>query len=455
MGSLHISEIDIERYRERKLAPAELLAVNHHAFSCDICHQRLVGKGRVTGAYRFIKEELKAAVLEHEEHLRFEQVVAYATGQLDEADREILETHIEECPDCDSEIADIRLFNATAALRPPRGPAPAPEGKSLWVLPKLKPAHRIPLQIAAMVAIAILVVRVTTAPLSSKADRLTAEVGRLRSANDTLSAQLAQQPSNGQAIPSSRTGPENQGQSAPVATPVLPGGSPGITLRDGGRNVRLGDQGNLEADGLIPAQYLGLVATALKSGRLSVPGSLAGSSGSQTRSASEGDPFHLLAPVGITSMSDRPRFTWTPLADAESYSVDVRDLATDEETESDKLLKPEWTTERPFQRGHKYSWVVIATLNAGKHVYVPGTGSPSAVFAILPAVDVGDLQQAKAASKDSHLLLAVLYARRGLIIEAGSELKALSVENPHSEIVERLRKSLDNRHAVPDTKAHH
>jgi hypothetical protein len=142
-------------------------------------------------------------------------------------------------------------------------------------------------------------------------------------------------------------------------------------------------------------------------------------------------------------MSDRPHFRWTPLADAKSYSVEVRDSDTDQEIESNTLIKPEWTPEKPFEGGHKYSWVVVASLGDGKHVYVPGAGSPSAVFGVLPGAALAELQRAKNASKGSHLLLAVLYAKQGLVPEARSELRALSTENPHSRIVERLRSSLD------------
>jgi len=441
MGSLHISEIEIERYRERTLAPAELLAVNDHVLSCDVCHQRLVGKGRVGRTYRFVREELEAALEENAEHLRFEQIVAYATGQVDAIDREILETHIEECPDCDAEIADIRLYNSTVALRPPRGPAPDLDANSLRFIPNLKPAERVALQIAAMIAIAILAGGIATVLLSRRTDRLSGEVERLRGSNETLTAQLAQlSPSSpDKQSPLAKEAEQAQPTTAPLNTT---GNEPEPVLKDGGRPVRLDDKGKLEAGGAIPEKYLGIVGAALKFGRLSIPAPLTGSGAGQTRSASQEDPFHLLSPAGVT-LSDRPDFKWTPLADAVSYSVEVRDSDTDQEIESNKLIKPEWTAEKPLERGHKYSWAVIATLNDGKHVIVPSAGSPSAVFAVLPGATLTELQRAKSASKGSHLLLAVLYAKQGLIPEARRELKALSTENPHSKIIERLRRSLD------------
>jgi hypothetical protein len=53
-----------------------------------------------------------------------------------------------------------------------------------------------------------------------------------------------------------------------------------------------------------------------------------------TRTSQKQETIDPLADYKLTSMSDRPRFTWTPLADAGRYSVDGRDLATDAEAES-------------------------------------------------------------------------------------------------------------------------
>ena len=107
MSSRHLTDPEIERYRKRTLPAGDLLAAVDHMFACDICHRRLVGEDPVDGAYRFLRSELHAAGLERSDHLRFEQIVAYATDQLEEADREIMETHIEECPECDAEVGTL------------------------------------------------------------------------------------------------------------------------------------------------------------------------------------------------------------------------------------------------------------------------------------------------------------------------------------------------------------
>jgi anti-sigma factor RsiW len=443
MGSPHLDERAVESYRQRTMTPAELLSVNEHAFSCDICHRRLVGAGPVANTYRFVKEELEAAAREDDEHLRFEQIVDYATGQLDEADREILETHIEACPDCDAEVADVRLFSAAVSLKPAPGPAPVQERRRGWAWLEWKPLYWIPVQIAAMIVVAIFVARWATSPLTSRADRLTAEIERLRADRDSLGHQPGEQAGGASDIASrlAQLEQEMHGRWRPV-TPNTAGAAPAITLRDGGRAVRLSSEGTLESGGLIPAEYVPLVRTALKSGRIAAKAVSPGPLGSQTRSASENDAFQLLTPVGVTSLSDQPLFRWMALKDARSYSVVARDAASDWEIESGSLLEPEWAPNKPFERGRSYSWAVVATLKDGERVYVPGPRSPAAVFTVLAKAASEELERAKAMSKRSHILLAVLYAQQGLLTEAHHELKVLQAENPNSDIVARLQRSL-------------
>jgi hypothetical protein len=215
-----------------------------------------------------------------------------------------------------------------------------------------------------------------------------------------------------------------------------------VVLIDGGRTVRLGEAGVLEADGLVPAEYIPLVTSALSTGQLSVRSELLRGLGSQTRSPSEADAFHLIAPVGVVSISDRPVFRWQRVKGAQGYSVVVRDVASDHEVQSEALSKAEWKPGRGLRRGQTYSWVVIATLGDDKRLYVPGAGSPAAMFKVLDRSASEELEKARTKPDRSHMLMAVLYARHGLVTEAQNELNALERENPHSAIVARLRLSL-------------
>ena len=84
----------------------------------------------------------------------------------------------------------------------------------------------------------------------------------------------------------------------------------------------------------------------------------------------------------------------------------------------------------------------MATLKNGSRVYVPGSGSPPAKFKLLDKSATTELERVKSESAGSHTLMAILYARHGLVAEAEKELKALEAENPKAQIITRLQRSL-------------
>jgi hypothetical protein len=305
--------------------------------------------------------------------------------------------------------------------------------------------YQIPAQIAAMILIAVLAGRFATNSLRSKTDALATQVAELRITNDNLANQLAAQARTGPAVsPPSGAPPEQQarGGSPPPATNA--NDLAAVTLKDGGKTLRMLSGGGLETGGLIPAEYVRLVASALGSGRLSMPSVSLRTLGGQTRSGAENDAFHLLAPLGVVTLSDRPTFRWAPVKDAKSYSVMVRDASSDAQVESDALSMAEWVPDKPFERGHTYSWVVVATLGDGRRLYVPGAGSGAALFRVLDKSASDELDRARTRSNASHLLMAVLYARHGLALDAQSELNALEADNPRSSVLTRLQRNLKN-----------
>jgi hypothetical protein len=122
----------------------------------------------------------------------------------------------------------------------------------------------------------------------------------------------------------------------------------------------------------------------------------------------------------------------------------VRDASSDEQVESNALSMPEWAPDKPFERGHTYSWVVVATLSDGSRLYVPGAGSGAAMFRVLDKSASDELETARIRSNGSHLLMAVLYARHDLAADARNELNALEADNPRSSVLSRLQRSLKN-----------
>src|SRR5215510_7005362 len=107
-ATTHLSEKDILRYRDREMLPAELISADSHLAQCDSCHRRLIDRtgltDKVVGAAVAFEE---AAAGETTPHLDFEQLSAFADNRLDDIDREVLQSHLDLCKSCESELNDL------------------------------------------------------------------------------------------------------------------------------------------------------------------------------------------------------------------------------------------------------------------------------------------------------------------------------------------------------------
>lgn len=443
MLSGHLTDADIERYRQRIMPVAELNNCLGHMAICDDCYRLVARASKLDDRLHLLQAELQAANNEESAHLSFQQIVAYTTNQLDEADREVLETHLEYCPDCDSEAADLRLFRAALHELRPQTSAPV-ESEDENRARRWRMFLRIPFQIAAMIVLGVLIAWLATNSLRSRTAKLEAELAELTRDSEAYKNELSQQVLNSTSLSARLSEIE---QASVLAAPIAShrsGAGTAVTLSDGGRRLSTDNRGVVEATGLIPAKYIGIVESALNSGRLVVPAALFGSV-SPKRSASNDDPLKLLGPVGEAVISNQPAFRWTPAADAQSYSIIVRDIVSDRQVESEQILNTEWTPVQPFESGHTYSWTVVVTLSDGKRVYVPGAGSPPVLFKVLSKAATAELERARVDSRGSHMLMAVLYARQGLLTEAEKELKALQSENRRASVITKLQRSLKRR----------
>ncbi|PYP83487.1 MAG: hypothetical protein DMF61_22970 [Blastocatellia bacterium AA13] len=420
MRSEHLTENEIDRCRTKVMAAGELFAAHDHMAACDACYYRFTEGEDLDGHYDFILSEMREAEHETAPHLRYEEMVAYVNGQNDGADGDVSRTHLEECAQCDSDVADLRLFKSTiGGADHPKTVSQGAFGKQGFGIRALQ----LSLAAAASVLLVLGAVWLATATLRSRVDGLQGDLAQIRSADETLREQLSED----------RAARELQAVSSSATSSTA---SAMVTLKDGVSEITFDGKSALSGLESVPNKFLEPVKSALRSGRLSIPAVLfKGYGGGVTRSgAGVEEPFHLIAPAKITVASNRPAFRWTPMQGAERYIVYVRDSASDEQIESGPLTSPEWTPDKPLASGRVYSWSVEA-LKDGQRYYAPSAESPSVVFKILEGTKAQELEQAKRASHNSHLLMSVLYAREGLITEAQKELRALKAENPRSDQV--------------------
>ena len=110
--SEHLSQTQLTAYSGRTLPPQELLAVDNHLASCDVCHQRLTrilpADAKIPGSQSFESGE-GPFHLNYEQHLE-----PYVDGKANEIDREIVDSHVALCSKCANDLRDLLAFKAAA-----------------------------------------------------------------------------------------------------------------------------------------------------------------------------------------------------------------------------------------------------------------------------------------------------------------------------------------------------
>src|SRR5215475_6107080 len=227
----------------------------------------------------------------------------------------------------------------------------------------------------------------------------------------------------------------------PVVSPIpTPEGGAAMViaqLNDGAGQVVLYGNGKLSGADYLPPVYQQMIKNALSSRRLEKPPLLAGlvraDSLYMRARDNQGVRFLVINPVGIVMLSDRPTFRWSPLEGATGYFVEVYDDKLRQIVISPQLTDTSWTAPRSLKRGEIYSWQVTA-IKGGEEFISPRSPAPPATFRILDATLANELVQARRAYASSHLTLALLYTKAGLLDDAERELRKLQKDNPKSVI---------------------
>jgi hypothetical protein len=234
---------------------------------------------------------------------------------------------------------------------------------------------------------------------------------------------------------------------APIVTPVVSptptqGGAMVIAqLNDGAGQVVLDGDGKLSGIDHLPPAYQQMIKNALNSQQLEKSQLLVGLVRSDRLLRKGGDSrgarFSVIAPVGIVMLSDRPTFRWSPLEGATGYVVEVYDDKLNRITISSQGADTSWTAPQSLKRGGIYSWQVTAS-KGGEEIISPRPPAPQAKFRILDQPLANEIVQARRAYGSSHLSMALIYTKAGLLDEAEQEFRELQRANPNSTIPRRL-----------------
>ncbi len=430
MMSEHLSQNQLAGYSGRTLGTEELLAVDRHLASCDVCHERLRG---------LLPDAVKLAVSplfqlgEASFHLDYDQhLEPYVDGKANDIDREIVDTHIAQCSRCADELRDLLAFKQQPVA------IADDETSSQWKqwLPEWRLVSNPALATAAVIVVVILAVILWTTYRTSRVER--AATGSQESEKQREAEKQPPPPSTGNTNP--QTSPSNPSHDPPK----LPSEESLITLNDAGRQILVNQRGQLEGFDELPPDLKESVERALANRRLRDSPALAGWSTGAGSLRSDPEKQNLFAPsepMDVVIESDRPTFRWLALEGARHYIVTIHDAKFREVGSSGPIVGTEWTTPNSLERGVTYSWQISA-LKDGNTIVSPKPPLREARFRILDQRAVVALAKLKESAGSSHLVMGVFYWKHGLIEESEREFQALAQANPNSTAVADLLASI-------------
>lgn len=417
----HLSDTEIQNYQLKKITPDQLLALDDHIQSCELCRNRVHQK-QDDILFKWLRSELRTTASENRDHLSFEQLESYVDVRLDSVDLENVKNHLNICNECKTDVNELRSIQSELHDKiEPR------KVISFWNLR----SFLIPLKLAGAAAAIAFFMWAATIPMRN-------EIRDLRK-------QLAEEQKNTATL--LREKKELQDQYAaikPAQTPAL------VALNDGNSRIEIDSNGKLSGLSELPEPYQKTIANMLTTQKIKVPQfvtSLIGKKEILMGNSKKSNWFALHSPIGTVVMSDRPSFSWTAFNGSEGYRVYVLDENYNEVASSSLLKETEWIIPTALRRGSNYVWQVAA-VKGGKEFLTPVPPAPEAKFQILNVDKLKEIEDALKISGNSHLVAGSLYAENGLLDDAEREFDALLKENPKSEVAKRLLLSLQSARHV-------
>ena len=432
----HLLQAQLAGYTKRTLDPDELLAVDRHLASCDMCHERLT---------RMLPAVTKAAISPSFEpgegrfHLDYDQHLApYVDGKADDIDREIVDSHVALCSKCATDLRDLLAFK-NQPVRGIAGGARASSGWTQW-LPPLRPNPA--WAMAAVVAVFITATAVflwTRSPSTQRVAEFEPPLAYDKPTEVPVKPQPSP-PSTEQTV--QKSSPSNHSLENGAALPARD--EPLIALNDAGGQVVMNQSGRLEGLEELPPDLRESVERALAARQLRASPALTEwttGAANLRGTLEQQSTFAPLEPTDVVIETDRPTFRWRALEAASHYIVAVYDSKLRQVGSSGPVNGTEWTIPNPLARGVIYSWQISA-LKGDTTIVSPKPPLPEARFKILdqPAVDM--LAKLKQSVGSSHLAMGVFYWKHGLIEKSEREFQALLKANPKSTAVAKLLASI-------------
>src|SRR6266498_301967 len=444
----HLSTEIVERFHQQALAAGDRTVIYNHLLKCEACRRQVVDPGIEALALEALSENL-VSESDHQNHPDFETIERYVDQRLNKVDQHEIDKHLDVCPECSSEVTDLRESLATmspASVRQhEKGVSFRDRIRSFIRLP----AFPSPLRLSALVALLLFAVIAAVVVWRLKSGGFVQVPAGGRDLNAGSNPTPSQSPLNIQpgSTPLPTPGPSRHNRFEP--TPWKRHAEPTqemVVLQDGPNRITLDKSGRLVGLESLPhesQQEVKKVLTAESIKRPNVLDELTSADVSLRAPSENEEPVKIVYPTNTIIADDKPVFEWTPAKTADGYRVEVGDSGFHQVAKSE-ILPPTsrtWTPSAPLKRGMVYTWVLYTVKNGDESGSVPSP--PQAKFKILDDQTLKQLNELKANSQ-SHLALGVFYAREGMIAEAEREFQMLVRENPRSQVIRKLLRNVQS-----------
>ncbi|MEO8033669.1 MAG: hypothetical protein ABI837_04505, partial [Acidobacteriota bacterium] len=108
-----------------------------------------------------------------------------------------------------------------------------------------------------------------------------------------------------------------------------------------------------------------------------------------------------------------------------------------------------WTPDTDLPPGRALSWQVTVYGKGGATTILPEPPDPPARFGIVSPAAASEIDAARRARPEDHLLLGLLYARAGILAEAVRELGSHVAHHPDDIAAQRVLQSVEALRAPP------
>jgi hypothetical protein len=242
---------------------------------------------------------------------------------------------------------------------------------------------------------------------------------------------------------------------APATAPAAPA-VPAIALQDQRGPVGLDGNGKLFGLVGVPPGEAKAIATALQRGSLEVPDEVRTLSTIPKSIEMDDNAAGMALTSGASTCvrTTRPTLSWQPVEGAQAYTLVLFNSQGRPLYYGGPTSETSWTPPAPLQRGVIYTWRVAAYRTSETQAAARGgagaTPPPSeklagAVtrFKVIDAASASALERALRAAPASRVVAGVLYARAGLLDDAGREFSYLVAKNPDSGLAKALLASVE------------